>query len=631
MGPMMMIMAAAQAAAAPAAAPLQQQFEQASNALAEKQWQQAEAGFAAIAARPNVSPRTRGIALLRRGQALSYLGRRDDAIDLLRQGLALIPRSDATLADDRITSLLLLGSNEIDGYDYVAGRRTLEQALAETEGATDKVAVLFSLIQATMFTDADAALRLTPADDRKLQVRAHDRRGRVLLNRGDLEGARVEMEAALQLAGGLTSKTDLDDMIIRSDLSIVLLLLKRETRARELVAMTGAGRAAGEDFGRPSQYEIPDCAENLRPDDVAVVEFGVLDSGDVFFAQPVYASRPGMPVTEFARAVRSWAWRPDEIKSVPAFFRTVTRVEMRCSTATRRPPVTAALQGSLEDWLAARGVAPIEGELTPAALNAPIPQRDGRDAIAALPLLVARSASDLVSFADRIDAADRAAALGRVERAPVAAQTLLDLNRLALADVKRRTSRTIPPALRALLDRPDVAADATARSVVTLVLADTLKRSDPAQAEALLRMVAEDSRLEAQDPLRTGANVRLAALQAEAGRVDDARRSFAATGLNAQQCALVDAQPDMKRSGMGSSIYPAAAMQWGTSGWSRAEFDIAPDGHTLNQRAVLSYPPFVFSQAVVTGAQGARYTQTYRPDGSLGCGGMGLQVRFVHH
>lgn len=627
---------AVMALAGPAAAQsVQAQFEAASAALTGKRYQEAADGFGAIAARPTTTSRTKGIALLRQGQALSSLGRQEDAATTLRDGLALTPVSDATLADDRLSALLLLGGIEIDGYDYVAARGTLERGLKEATTDSDRLAMLMQLVQATMFVDpsaaktyADEAIRRAPADNKAQQARARDRKGRVLMNAGDLEGARKELEVASALLGGVTTRTNLDDVIVRSDLATTLLLLKRQERARELVAMTGAGRAGGGKFGRPMQFDMTPCGADMRPDDVVVVEFGVSDGGAVFFAQPIYASRPGPQTVEYARTVRSWGWRPDEVKDTPFFFRAATRVELRCSTASERPQVEARLTDAFEGWLKTRKVqVPEEGRTaTLAALKAAVEGSARLEPVAQLPALTALARSNLASYPERSAAAERAIAIAAAERAPTPVSTYLLLVR-AVASGKQSTAGN-RQAFAAILARPDVAADPVSGAVMRLLLAglDTLR--NPASSEAILTQVANDKRLSARDPLRTGALVRLAAVQAELGKLDLARTSYAATGLSAQQCALVDAKPDMKRSGMGSGMYPEAAVLWRTNGWTRAEFDISADGRTLNRRIVAAYPPFVFSSAVQEGLENARYTQSYRPEGTLGCGGMTMAVRF---
>lgn len=125
-----------------------------------------------------------------------------------------------------------------------------------------------------------------------------------------------------------------------------------------------------------------------------------------------------------------------------------------------------------------------------------------------------------------------------------------------------------------------------------------------------------------------GALIRLASLEHADGRGDAARAAFARSGLAADQCALVDKSPKMLNSGASSSDFPMEAIRWGFEGWVSTEYDIGADGRTQGVRAVLSYPPFVFSPAGEGIIRSARFEKTFRPDGGLGCGAQGSQVRF---
>ncbi|WP_294392770.1 hypothetical protein [uncultured Sphingomonas sp.] len=633
-----LLIALAAEVAAPTGAPsLQAQFEQASTALNAGRFEEAAAGFHAIGQRKGMSARTQGIAMLREGQALAMLKRTEDAAGLLRQGLKQSPASDPSLSTDRATAFLLLSQAAADTYDYVEARTLLESALAETEDAPARRRLLFRLVQVTMFTDNDAALRYVEeaarlaGADKAVGAHAHDIKGRVLLNRGDLKGATTELEAALSLLGGVTERTDINDVVVRSDLAMVYLLTKREERARELLGMTGAGRMGASAFEVPSRFDLPQCGGDLRPEDVVVVEFGVADDGSVAFANPVYASHPGPQTLEFVRSVRQWGWRPDDIKAVPAFYRAVTRVEMRCSIEGQRPSVEASLHDVYGAWMQERGVEPLSfalGTASAAMLKTELSRREAQSSIATLPFLIALSTSGLVSNADRQDAAARAIVVAEEEKAPVAVQTMVRMNAAMAQAVSRRSAKQFSMAMRALLVRPDVQADPVSSAVVGLLVADDDAGSDPASAARLLTTVLDDTRLPRNHPLRVAAGARLASVQVQLGKLEEARATFAATGLSEEQCSLVDAKPSLQSANMGSSTYPRAVADWGMTGWIRTEFDILPDGRTANRRAVMAYPPFVFGSTVVNAMEGARYTQTYRPAGELGCGGMGLTVRF---
>nr|WP_275298312.1 energy transducer TonB [Sphingomonas beigongshangi] len=74
--------------------------------------------------------------------------------------------------------------------------------------------------------------------------------------------------------------------------------------------------------------------------------------------------------------------------------------------------------------------------------------------------------------------------------------------------------------------------------------------------------------------------------------------------------------------------FPQEARRWGMEGWTRTQFDVDADGHVRNERAIISYPPFVFTKSGTETLRTARYAKTYRPDGGLGCGALTRGVRF---
>ena len=80
--------------------------------------------------------------------------------------------------------------------------------------------------------------------------------------------------------------------------------------------------------------------------------------------------------------------------------------------------------------------------------------------------------------------------------------------------------------------------------------------------------------------------------------------------------------------------FPQEAQAWGFEGWTQMQFDVAADGRVLRQRAVISYPPFVFDKASSNLVKDLRFEKTYRPDGGLGCGGdtrrIVFRLPFIH-
>jgi hypothetical protein len=395
--------------------------------------------------------------------------------------------------------------------------------------------------------------------------------------------------------------------------------------------MTGEGRLPDGPFALPADTNVPPCGGDIRPDDVVVVEFGIGDDGHVTFANPVYASRQGPIATEFARAVSNWSWQAGHVKKIPIFYRAVTRIELRCSAGIDRPDETVLLAPAFDKWLSDRNLpTPSDSERNDARLlRAEIEKRDA-GALDRLPYLVALASRREVETKDRKEAWDQAIAIADGARAPVPGSVYLRVMRLG---EEVRTSRqglsVYRAGLRTLLARPEVTADARSAGVVRLLLAAPALGSAPSDAAELLQQVAEDKRLYAHDPLRVGALVRLSSVQVQKGDVAAARATYLQSGLSAQQCALVDAQPAMRRAGVSSNDYPNDAYMWGIGGWTQIEFDVLPDGRTANRRAIMSYPPFTFGDSTAKAMEAARYTQTYRPDGAIGCSGAKLRVRYA--
>ena len=637
---------ASAAAAQQPARTMQQDFDAATALDSATDHAAALAAWQALEMRARPGSRTNAIALVRKGGALFRLARYDEAAAAVRAGVTRLPATDATLADDRLTAQRILGEVAASTLDYAGAASAFAAMEAAAVTPTDKVFPLLRLIEVQTFTDPSAAKAAMARADTLLASAKVDKsvsalfaraRTVLLLNTGDLPGARASALKTVSLLGGLTEQTDVLDAAARSDAAIALLLSGNPDEARRYMAMSGAGRMAKGQFDPAADMRSPDCGGDagLKPEDVAVVEFSIAPDGTVARATPVYAAGGGQVALEFARVARGWSWPTETVAAMPPFFRYNARVEMRCSTAFTRPSIGDGLDAELERWLAERG-APVPPAPETASAAALAGQRAALAAAGpGLPTLAAtyRLASNpVLPREERAGLYTRAATLAG--DAPALARLALALpsRLLAVEDVWRQ--RAYETAVGPLLAQPVYANDPQARAAIRLMLADAAdrgKQRDRARLAlvlTLLRQVAEDPALKSNDPLRVGALVRIASIEERAGARDAARIAFAATGLSANQCAIMDAPPKMV-SNPGSSAFPREAILWGFEGWTQVQYDIGADGRASNARALLSYPPFVFSKAGTDAFASARYAKTFRPDGGLGCGGTTNRIRFM--
>ena len=598
--------------------------------------------WAALERRSKPGSRSQAIAQVRRGAALMKTGDRLGAGEALRAGLAGLPTTDATLAEDRLFANLRLGTLAIDALDY-AGAGDFYIAAEQNAGdPSAKLGALLGQVQAMTFVDparAKAALARIDAIttgvkvDAKVTATIAQREAELLLNTGDFVGAKAAALRAVAASGGLTTRTSLIDVAVRSDAAIAMLLAGQPDQARQYMAMTGAGRLPKGEFDPAAEMRAPDCGgeAGLKPDDVAVVEFSIADDGTVRGVAPIYAAGGGKVALEFARTVREWWWPIERVAAIPAFFRYGARVEMRCSTAFQRPSINDSVGVWVERWLTGKGVDMPDAAYGPVALAA---QR------AALATATTASPTSLSTLAALFRLADnwaipagellvlydRGMAIAAAHAAPPVVRLAFD-RALRVDDDDGRNKRRDKFAVAAA--SPAYAADPQARAILRLMLADrmTARRSGDREAMPVLRQIVDDTALPKDDPLKVGALVRIASLEQRAGQVDAARTAFTATGLDAQQCALLDAPPKMVTS-PGFEAFPREAMAWGFEGWAQVQFDVAADGRTAAPRALLSYPPFIFSRASTDFIKEARFAKTYRPDGELGCGGTSRRIVF---
>lgn len=652
------IMAAMLAVTAPASEPppatvsLQALFDEASTALEAGRYQEAVDAFQSLEQRPSVrrNPTVHGTLLMRLGRGMAVLDRDAEAEKALQEGLKLTPIDNGDLRTDRFLAEQAMGSIELRRLNHAAATERFKQALAFADQPVTRARAYVSLARSTMFdpgndalTYIDQAIALTPGtrspskEESAAGAVMQTVRARVLINQSRFAEAYDTLRHAVAAQGGLDLRVSINEIITRSDLAIAAILAGHEDDARKYLAYTGAGRFEKSPFETAVSMQPPPCGgpAGLRPEDVAVVEFSVRSDGTVQSPTPIYASVKGAAAAEFAKAVADWAWRPEDAVKIPDFFRLVTRVQLSCSTSSERPPADGLLNAELAQWLTTVNAQDQELTGNPATdlgrLRTRLANLRPAEAPAALlPALIALGDNLAAPVDERRAALAEARGVALRSGAPIAAQIMIEI-RLAMLSAlgPDYRSRQVRNDLRALLARPDVAANPLVAGTLKLLLTDPMWRSPPPQdAPALLTEVANDNRLEPRHPLRVGALIRLATVQAASGNRVAAAENFRLTGLSAQQCALIDAKPAVLRTNVSRADFPTEALRWGFEGWVQTEYDIMPDGRTASQRAIVAYPPFVFRDAALQVARGVNYTKSYRPDGSAACGGEQQTINF---
>jgi tetratricopeptide (TPR) repeat protein len=622
-------------------------FNAATAAQESRNYAEAVAMFEALETRPGMDHNSQvmGIILIRKGLSLLEIERLSDAWNAIEQGLSLVRTDNPTLRADLYMGRMGLG--RIALLRYATAQAMAEFTIADTLAVdpADHIRAKLNMVRATMFDADDTAVRMadqalvlakaTPGIAKDDLASVLTIRALALMNHGRVRDAYAELQQALSKQGGLTSRTNVSEAQTRSDLAIAALLNGNKDEARKYMAYTGAGRIEEAPFRGARSLAPPSCDidADLRPEDSVVVEFNIRKDGTVGYATPIYASRLGPGAQAMARAILAWSWRPEDVSKIPLFYRIVTRIELRCSTGTSRPATVNLLQQDALRWLAAAGAKPVQIEQSEGASLAPLrAELAARNAagggVATIPVLVALGNNSVAAIADRVAWLTHARNIAIATSAPATVRTWLE-TLVILASWDFDHINDYRAALRALIAEPAIAADARAAGVVRLMIAEPRFRSPPPpDAIALVTQVATDSRLVGNDPLRVGALVRLAALNVAAGNVAAAREAYTRTGLSEQQCALLDAQPALLKTHVGSNDYPLEALSWGFEGWVRVEYDITAEGRTTQPRAIIAYPPFVFRDAAVGMARAFRYSQSYRPGGSAGCSGEQQGINF---
>ena len=388
--------------------------------------------------------------------------------------------------------------------------------------------------------------------------------------------------------------------------------------------------------------QVPDCddAVGMRPEDSAVVEFSIGDDGAVQEAQTVFTRGNFATARAFAAAVRGWAWQPEAVAKLPPFYRALVRVELRCSKGGGGlPGVDVPFKQRIVAWVTPllggiHGTIHSGSRAADAVRERAAVVQSAGDSVGAGTLLLLAVTLDPVARPSQRQDLDLATGLLAGADAPrrASAGVLRVIHMQSLASLKQgnagRWSESYQDQLLAAADQPEIAVDALSQDTLRLLALRTRWRKEYSERETLvLRQIADDARLGAESPLRQVALLRLASLSAAAGHRDEAEALFARTGLGEEQCALIGDIPRLRYEG-GDSYYPKEALSMGFEGWAREEFDIAANGHTVEPRTVIAYPPFVFVASATAMARVFRYDPSFRPTGKLACSARAETIKF---
>ena len=597
---------------------VQQQFDAASAAIEAGNWNDALTRFRALESRLGpLDSRSLAIVRVRMALALLELGQIDESHRLVDLALPFLSAEDPTLYGDRFEALLTRARIAEAALDYPSAARDYREAIAVPLPDSDKLVAYRGLIQTQLFDAPEAAIRVAdaalaavgsaPSRDRELQGQFHTLKGRALLNLRRFREAHQELLTALRLLGNLTLRVDRADLVARGDLALAALLTRREEDARRYLAYTGQGR-----FTRgyiPVGYlPLPPCGADVAPDDVAVVEFSILDNGSVGHALPVYASR-GSVALHFARFVSIWQFDRAAIQEISPLLRSVARVELRCTNQAQRLPHVEIINLRMRthpDRIVR--LQRLRAELSDAE-RAAEPAR----LVEALLAIIRHAGVDEAERLSLLRRALEVATAGRLGGRLIA--------ELALQIALWEEGTLDVGAVEALLETPIIRTSPEAFGTVRIVQASMLYatgRND--HALTVLEATRDLPAVRGEAGLDRMAGQLLSLIRAAADR------QAASAAAEPGRCGL----PPRRVGGIGASSddFPREAERWGFEGFAAIEPSVDASGRVRSLRTIVAYPPFVFGDAAQGIARSARFEASPVAEGET-CAAERIHVRFV--
>lgn len=198
------------AAPASAAPSIQQQFDAATAALTAGKWQEAASAFAELEARLGAGADRRSLSVIRirKGEALMRLGRNREAAAALEAGIASLPATGASLAEDRALGLIALGDLALRGGDHSRAANFFRNAEAAAPERLLKLRAAEGLIGALVeqsprgaLAEADRVIGsfASAPPDRMMEARLRNLRTRALVGMRRFDEARKESARVIRL------------------------------------------------------------------------------------------------------------------------------------------------------------------------------------------------------------------------------------------------------------------------------------------------------------------------------------------------------------------------------------------------------------------------------------------------
>jgi hypothetical protein len=582
--------------------------------------------------------------LARYGDALLLNSELEEAAIVLDQALAGLKAHSAD-AEAMNSALEQLALAQFASFDYGPAAQSYAALVERLKPGWQQVSrakrqeYLSSLALATFWSGQanaeqhlDALLAETDEKDinlKEFQAYVEGLRARFALTRGDMKRASEHSRKAMNLAGGVTTKTTLTDRVVRQDAALVAWFHKDQEKFLEYTAMSGAARLGETDktgnskgwldyFSNRINGTMPVCATltGVTPQDVVVIEFAIGKQGQPIRLQPVYSSNLGKIEKPFLQVAKSWSFN-DNMAELKTFWRESYRVALRCQTARNDRPSALKMPVPIRTLIETQSVAlglpadamdlidqPKIFARVLAAYNSKKAENPTDPALGPLIFMLLKRSGlrpeKSKAYYDEFDLlADKNSTLASLHNYFMAMSSGSTTYLQSLADNEKIKST------------PDTLAFIRAK-LGLMYEAEKNRKAAEASYQAIV-----DSSIAAQSPYRLLAMLHLASMVQKADPAK-AAELFKATSLQPDQCALYDVQPVIDKQPRGDVADFGFFFE--SQGWVHTELDIDAKGKSGNVRVVASYPPFLHEEGAGKIYRRVTYQPIFRGNGE-GCKG----------